>query len=150
MGSGLWTSEADCISDQDQVSGEIATTRRASVNIREASLKVLVDAHRHVDTPGAASGRHDDSRIEIEAVPRPAEPAAAAGEVPQRYPIEAQPETGRNAIKVRPFSHCFTARKSPENLLHVTNLLCKKANLSKFLGRIAIKPIRSNVVNTLS
>ena len=93
MFSALRPLEADCISDQDQVSGEIATTRGASLDIRQASLKVLVDTHRHVDTPGAASRRHDDSRIEIEAIAKPAEPAAAAHEVPQQYSVEARPET---------------------------------------------------------
>jgi hypothetical protein len=57
--------EAHGVADQDQVFGKIAPTGGSSPDIRKASLEILVNAHGHVDTPGAAPCCHNDSRIEI-------------------------------------------------------------------------------------
>jgi hypothetical protein len=62
---GPLASEADCVSDQQQIIGEIAPTGGASLDIRQAPLEILVDAQRHIDTPGAALRRDNNSRIEI-------------------------------------------------------------------------------------
>lgn len=80
--AGRLASEADCISDQDQVFGKIAPTGGASLDIRQASLEILVFAYRQIDTPGTAPCRQNNRRIEIKTVSRSAEAAAPAHKVP--------------------------------------------------------------------
>ena len=67
---------------------KIALSHRASIEIGQASLEILIDADRHIDTPGAAPHRYDQSRIEIQTVSRSAEAAAAPCQIPQRCPID--------------------------------------------------------------
>src|SRR5215472_14486119 len=56
--SKLVPSEADRVSDEQQVFGKIAPAGGASIDICQAPLEILMDTNRHVDTPGTAPHTH--------------------------------------------------------------------------------------------
>lgn len=94
---GVPASETDCITDQEQVSGEIASSDGASLDIGQASLEILMDSNRHVNAPGTAPRPYDHTWIDVETVPRSAKAAAATHKIPNGYPVDSRPDAGQKA-----------------------------------------------------
>ena len=90
---GELASEADSVPDEEQEFGEITTSGRAVLDVSQAPLEVLVDAHGNVNAPGAAPCGYHDSGLEIKTVSSSPKSVAATDKIPPRYPVEAWPNT---------------------------------------------------------